>query len=102
MIVYLFLALALVSSHSYSFYKGFQYANKDHIIRQQTAKLRHIEITKSYYRTASEQSKREADQANTALAFTAAKLNQIEDDIKQGKLGKACSDQLFDRLRKAQ
>lgn len=84
------------------FYKGYNYANKDHIIKQQTAKIRHIEITKGYYRSASEQSKREADQANTTLAIAAAKLNQIEDDIKHGRLGKACSDQLFDRLRRAQ
>ncbi len=102
MIVYGFLALALVSSWGYSFYKGYQWASKDYVIRQQTAKLRYIDITRGYYRSASEQSKREADQANTALAYTAAKLNQIEDDIKQGKYTKACSDQLFDSLRKAQ
>lgn len=100
MIVYLFLALSLVGSHSYAFYKGYRYANQDAIIRQQTAKLRHIEITKGYYRSASEQSKAEADKANADLARASAKLSEIDDMIKQGKLGKACSDTLFDQLRR--
>lgn len=102
MIVYGFLALALVSSWGYSFYKGYQYANKDHIIRQQTAKIRHIEITNRYFRDANNKSKSEADIANENLARTSARLSKIEDDIKAGKLGKACSDALFDRLRGAQ
>lgn len=99
---WLFLALALVGTHAYSFYKGYHYANQDNVIRQQTAKLRSIEISRRYFRNASELSKDEADKANAALAETAAKLDQIEDDIKKGKLGKACSDELFNKLRRAQ
>ena len=97
--IYLMLALSLVGSHSYAFYKGYGYANKDHIIKQQVAKLKYIDITRTYYRNADKLSKDEANRANEALAVTSAKLSEIEDLIKQGKLGKACSDKLFDKLR---
>lgn len=101
MIVYLVIALGLVGSHGYAFYQGFQWASKDHVIRQQTAKLKYIDITRTYYRNASKLSKDEADKANADLERTSAKLSEIEDLIKRGKLGKACSQDLFDRLRNA-
>lgn len=100
--VYAFAILALISSWGYSFYQGYQYARKDSIIRQQTAKIRHIEISNRYFRDADQLSKNEASKAIAALETTATRLNQIEADIKAGKLGKACSDKLFDELRKAQ
>lgn len=100
MIIYLVMALSLVGTHGYVFYKGYNYANKDAIIKQQTAKLKYIDITRTYYRNADKLSKDEANRANEALAVASAKLSEIESLIQQGKLGKACSDKLFDELRK--
>jgi hypothetical protein len=100
---YLFLLLALIGSWGYSFYKGYQYANKDYIIRQQTAKIRHLEVTERYYREANNSSQGEANKTAQSLEISEKQLEAIRDQIRQGKFGsKACSDELFNKLRGVQ
>ena len=99
MIPYAFLALALIGSWGFSFYKGYKYADQTNIIRQQTAKIRHLEVSRRYFKEGVAVSEGEAAKAVAALEATAKKLQLLEDDIKAGKLGKACSDELFKRLK---
>lgn len=97
---WLFLAVALLSSHVYSFYKGYQWASKDYVIRQQTAKLKYIDVTRGYYRNAYNVAKDETDKATQRMEASEAKLKLIEDKIRAGAFkGKACSQELFESIR---
>ncbi len=93
------IALGLVFSHGFSFVQGYKWANKDHIIKQQTAKIRHQTITNNYYKNAAKLSNDTASEVANRLEEANKKLDLIEADIKAGRLGKACSDKLFERLR---
>ena len=98
MILYLFLALGLVASHGYSFYKGYEYANQDAIIREQVAKIQHLETSERYYREANNASQNEASNAAKSLEETNRQVESLKILIETGKLGKACSDKLFKEL----
>lgn len=99
MIVYVLALLALLGSWGYSFYKGYHYARQDDIIKQQVAKIQHIEALNRYLKNGNLASKSEADKALKSLEEVDRKLKGLEKDIQDGKLGKACSDELFKRLR---